>query len=117
MSTVSFFFKQKTAYEVRISDWSSDVCSADLLSGMPGMLALVDRDTALSMIASPDPVAPPVPDLIPSLAAAAERRRRRRRGVGVGRARTSVVSGKSGSVRVAVGCGRIVQTKKQQYGI
>src|SRR3546814_10791359 len=27
-----FFFKQKTAYEVRISDWSSDVCSSDLLS-------------------------------------------------------------------------------------
>src|SRR3546814_10520609 len=34
------FFKQKTAYEMRISDWSSDVCSSDLLlvpvlSGLP----------------------------------------------------------------------------------
>src|SRR3546814_16657426 len=28
------FFKQKTAYEVRISDWSSDVCSSDLLVGL-----------------------------------------------------------------------------------
>src|SRR3546814_8399902 len=28
-----FFFKQKTAYEVRISDWSSDVCSSDLRDG------------------------------------------------------------------------------------
>src|SRR3546814_5733499 len=28
-----FFFKQKTAYEMRISDWSSDVCSSDLLVG------------------------------------------------------------------------------------
>src|SRR3546814_10184958 len=28
---VLFFFKQKTAYEMRISDWSSDVCSSDLL--------------------------------------------------------------------------------------
>src|SRR3546814_4321273 len=28
-----FFFKQKTAYEMRISDWSSDVCSSDLLFG------------------------------------------------------------------------------------
>src|SRR3546814_6909937 len=28
-----FFFKQKTAYEMRISDWSSDVCSSDLLEG------------------------------------------------------------------------------------
>src|SRR3546814_6819457 len=31
-----FFFKQKTAYELRISDWSSDVCSSDLrLAGQP----------------------------------------------------------------------------------
>src|SRR3546814_3179782 len=28
-----FFFKQKTAYEMRISDWSSDVCSSDLNGG------------------------------------------------------------------------------------
>src|SRR3546814_16521439 len=28
---VGFFFKRKTAYEMRISDWSSDVCSSDLL--------------------------------------------------------------------------------------
>src|SRR3546814_3377624 len=27
-----FFFKQKTAYEMRISDWSSDVCSSDLMT-------------------------------------------------------------------------------------
>src|SRR3546814_8955446 len=34
MCTISifvFFFKQKTAYEMRISDWSSDVCSSDLI--------------------------------------------------------------------------------------
>src|SRR3546814_6313892 len=30
MLIVVFFFKQKTAYEMRISDWSSDVCSSDL---------------------------------------------------------------------------------------
>src|SRR3546814_6892534 len=30
MCDVFFFFKQKTAYEMRISDWSSDVCSSDL---------------------------------------------------------------------------------------
>src|SRR3546814_2892404 len=29
-----FFFKQKTAYEMRISDWSSDVCSSDLPDGV-----------------------------------------------------------------------------------
>src|SRR3546814_6907561 len=31
MCFVIFFFKQKTAYEMRISDWSSDVCSSDLI--------------------------------------------------------------------------------------
>src|SRR3546814_2978503 len=31
-----FFFKQKTAYEMRISDWSSDVCSSDLPSPVSG---------------------------------------------------------------------------------
>src|SRR3546814_19553780 len=30
MCIIFFFFKQKTAYEMRISDWSSDVCSSDL---------------------------------------------------------------------------------------
>src|SRR3546814_14370739 len=32
MFILFFFFKQKTAYEMRISDWSSDVCSSDLIS-------------------------------------------------------------------------------------
>src|SRR3546814_6377530 len=32
-----FFFKQKTAYEMRISDWSSDVCSSDLPDQRGGM--------------------------------------------------------------------------------
>src|SRR3546814_4898251 len=35
-----FFFKQKTAYEMRISDWSSDVCSSDLWVGTAGHSAL-----------------------------------------------------------------------------
>src|SRR3546814_4916540 len=34
-----FFFKQKTAYEMRISDWSSDVCSSDLGTMQPHMTA------------------------------------------------------------------------------
>src|SRR3546814_6666932 len=32
VSCYIFFFKQKAAYEMRISDWSSDVCSSDLLA-------------------------------------------------------------------------------------
>src|SRR3546814_4157101 len=34
-----FFFKQKTAYEMRISDWSSDVCSSDLFSSLRATVA------------------------------------------------------------------------------
>src|SRR3546814_5435976 len=37
---VFVFFKQKTAYEMRISDWSSDVCSSDLLSSGDGARAV-----------------------------------------------------------------------------
>src|SRR3546814_2222302 len=37
-----FFFKQKTAYEMRISDWSSDVCSSDLAS--PTRQATLSRE-------------------------------------------------------------------------
>src|SRR3546814_553455 len=36
-----FFFKQKTAYEMRISDWSSDVCSSDLLVPDDLMIAMI----------------------------------------------------------------------------
>src|SRR3546814_18014277 len=34
--SIVFFFKQKTAYEMRISDWSSDVCSSDLAADDDG---------------------------------------------------------------------------------
>src|SRR3546814_10564428 len=43
-----FFFKQKTAYEMRISDWSSDVCSSDLAN------RLVARFAAASAVSFPD---------------------------------------------------------------
>src|SRR3546814_1292615 len=36
MFMLFFFFKQKTAYEMRISEWSSDVCSSDLDAGPVG---------------------------------------------------------------------------------
>src|SRR3546814_9154096 len=47
-----FFFKQKTAYEMRISDWSSDVCSSDLSSSLDGKVAFVtgaDRNLGKAM--------------------------------------------------------------------
>src|SRR3546814_5907405 len=39
-----FFFKQKTAYEMRISDWSSDVCSSDLATRLSGGGAVIVAD-------------------------------------------------------------------------
>src|SRR3546814_18706597 len=46
-----FFFKQKTAYEMRISDWSSDVCSSDLMgsSGNGSIDHLVAMDIAAKL--------------------------------------------------------------------
>src|SRR3546814_11647676 len=50
---IIFFFKQKTAYEMRISDWSSDVCSSDLRRNLvgialAGLLVGVDDHLALA---------------------------------------------------------------------
>src|SRR3546814_5022371 len=42
MCFVVFFFKQKTAYEMRISDWSSDVCSSDLKAAAAPIKASVE---------------------------------------------------------------------------
>src|SRR3546814_13726523 len=43
----SYLFKQKTAYEMRISDWSSDVCSSDLTSRVAEVSALADSFRSL----------------------------------------------------------------------
>src|SRR3546814_9492574 len=54
-----FFFKQKTAYELRISDWSSDVCSSDLFPAAAG------RDAPAGYSRAPDqPVDQAYTDLI-----------------------------------------------------
>src|SRR3546814_3216797 len=44
---VLFFFKQKTAYEMRISDWSSDVCSSDLYGRTDLVSVIVDAIAVL----------------------------------------------------------------------
>src|SRR3546814_8771309 len=43
---VFFFFKRKTAYEMRISDWSSDVCSSDLAEKMARIPIKIEATTA-----------------------------------------------------------------------
>src|SRR3546814_19155030 len=97
-----FFFKQKTAYEMRISDWSSDVCSSDLPveaakdeCGKPCLRFGPNRPIQRDGIASP-PTA------------------QRKGEVGLVDVpdRTSVVSGKSVSVRVELGGRRSIQKKK-----
>src|SRR3546814_7714892 len=42
-----FFFKQKTAYELRISDWSSDVCSSDV--GIVCLVALLTLSVSMAL--------------------------------------------------------------------
>src|SRR3546814_5231223 len=48
-----FFFKQKTAYEMRISDWSSDVCSSDLRTNSAGRPVRSFRSISHLIIAYP----------------------------------------------------------------
>src|SRR3546814_7919508 len=50
-----FFFKQKTAYEMRISDWSSDVCSSDLIFIEPPEASAL----RLALMVAPTATAPP----------------------------------------------------------
>src|SRR3546814_3331533 len=54
-----FFFKQKTAYEMRISDWSSDVCSSDLPphapAGVPGWSELASSIASVCWMAVMSP--------------------------------------------------------------
>src|SRR3546814_4184697 len=51
-----FFFKQKTAYEMRISDWSSDVCSSDLDLHLLGLAELLLGTLALLDLLQPRPM-------------------------------------------------------------
>ncbi|MFC6011452.1 zf-HC2 domain-containing protein [Nocardia lasii] len=89
---------ERREYETHLLDCEHCQQAVSELAAMPGMFALVDRDTALSMIEPPALVPPPVPDLIPSLAAAAERRRKRRRWTGVGAA----VAAAAAAVTIAI---------------
>src|SRR3546814_4445809 len=53
MCVLFFFFKQKTAYEMRISDWSSDVCSSDLYGGYLGQAGNAVACTLAGTVAEP----------------------------------------------------------------
>src|SRR3546814_9327981 len=53
-SVCFFFFKQKSAYEMRISDWSSDVCSSDLRHPLDQHRAAADIAAQLQIVAHRD---------------------------------------------------------------
>src|SRR3546814_6732183 len=51
-----FFFKQKTAYEMRISDWSSDVCSSDLSRAQRDEQALAHLESHVWRVSAGNPL-------------------------------------------------------------
>src|SRR3546814_12299195 len=93
-----FFFKQKTAYEMRISDWSSDVCSSDLL-----LTQLRASDFHVFTRLEVEQVCAAAGWTVRSDGAVAL----------PGTDRKSVVEGKRVSVRVDLGGRRIIKKKKQ----
>src|SRR3546814_20456059 len=126
-----FFFKQKTAYEMRISDWSSDVCSSDLCLGRArprhgpqtvwiGLRSRSDRGhlaaSATRMLRATAPgsdrsrqTAMP---LFLKRPRPPDRRKGWRRNPGGISVRKSGVTGKSGAVRVTLGVRRILKEKQ-----
>src|SRR3546814_13539190 len=111
-----FFFKQKTAYEMRISDWSSDVCSSDLVEPVAVSTTATRPPVARSAASTSAPRARSISGTGQSMATASrsgtssapypEDSRR-------SADRKSVVEGKRGSVRVDVGGRRIIKKKKE----
>src|SRR3546814_16999594 len=109
---ISVFFKQKTAYEMRISDWSSDVCSSDLRHRL-GLAPAPDQDSRFLARATNTDLT-----LGQELSILAIAMLTSKSASGVTSAgfipladRKSVVSGKSVSVRVDLSGRRIIKTK------
>src|SRR3546814_14898302 len=99
MLDVIFFFKQKTAYEMRISDWSSDVCSSDLSRRRkPPATRRAARWTSATLLASRIRLNMLSPKKAPPRATD----------------RKSDVEGKRVSVRVDLGGRRIIKKKKKR---
>src|SRR3546814_19738038 len=102
-----FFFKQKTAYEMRISDWSSDVCYSDLQVIRDFVRSLMDEATGKSRLIEP-------PKHVNADLLAVYPMGDPHFGMYAWKAdRKSVVSGKSVSVRVDIGGRRIIKKKIQ----
>src|SRR3546814_10502900 len=78
VSYAFFFFKQKTAYEMRISDWSSDVCSSDLLAKSWGCdkRMIAQRVAVAVAVEDPHAVARIIIIVVPAAAEARSEERR-----------------------------------------
>src|SRR3546814_11704026 len=121
-----FFFKQKTAYEMRISDWSSDVCSSDLAekpsaasssdaTSMNGTLRTANSEMRIDGALLDDAHGFAIGEICRAIGddARAGGQRLLERGAIIGdEDRTSVVSGKRVSERVDLGGRRIRKKKK-----
>src|SRR3546814_20068222 len=111
-----FFFKQKTAYEMRISDWSSDVCSSDLPGCSEDAVAPGQILKLVDAVEIPDPPLACAPLLVlvaehqPPVELPADTAQR-----GCRQDRKSVVEGKSVSVRVDLGGRRSIKKKQKQH--
>src|SRR3546814_16937967 len=111
-----FFFKQKTAYDMRISDWTSDVCSSDLTDGGCHGAHGGRRQRPAGLGAVHEAPTNDEPGRVVRHPCRALRRPRRRRRLGRSPDRKSVVTGKSVSVRVDLGGRRIfIKRKQPQY--
>src|SRR3546814_11224815 len=103
-----FFFKQKTAYEMRISDWSSDVCSSDLSTDKRHFFSppgLAFRGAPVGLSSCYDPKNNPVQERHSHESIPWKARTHRDR--------KSVVEGKSVAVRVDLGGRRIINKKNE----
>src|SRR3546814_20838016 len=105
---IVFFFKQKTTYEMRISDWSSDVCSSDLLDVEvvdPGQVAHVAGQHHVALVLDRPRLRAVAHAQVAFAHVGAERHEQEDR--------KSVAEGKSVSVRVDIGGRRIIKKKKK----
>src|SRR3546814_13412289 len=118
---IFFFFKQKTAYELRISDWSSDVCSSDLERLASATDVVFDKTGTLGdgkpTLEAVDQCSGIDEAQALRIAASLERNSGHPLAVAFIDAgdRKSVVSGKSVSVRVDLGGRRIIKKQKHQH--
>src|SRR3546814_15547094 len=115
------FFKQKTAYELRISDWSTDVCSSDLAVVVGSQCA--DQPSCRVTRLSASLVESKLPGSLPRASGGCrqptkpmpkEKAAQKSAAICISIERTSVEKGKSVSVRVDSGGRRIIKKKNKQ---